>query len=155
MKLLSKKSLMTVFAALLVCGLVLPEASARGGGGGGGGSRASGGGGARASGGGGAAARTSISGDVNRNRNINADRHRDIDIDVDDRNDWVDDHPVGAAVAVAAVTSAVIGSTVYSIPPSCSVVVVNSVTYQQCGSVWYEPRYVDTSIQYVVVDAPH
>lgn len=146
MKLLSKKSLMTMFAALLVCGLVLPEASARGGGGGG----------ARASAGGGAAARTSISGDVNRNRNrnINADRHTDIDIDVDNRNDWVDDHPVAAAVAVAAVTSAVIGSTVYSIPSSCSVVVVDSVTYQQCGSDWYEPRYVDTSIQYVVVDAP-
>ena len=151
MKLLSKKSLMSLFAALLVCGLVLPEASARGGGGGG--ARASGGG-ARASGGGAAAARTSISGNVNSNRNINVDRNKNIDIDVDNRNDWVDDHPVGAAVAVAAVTSAVIGSTVYSIPPSCSVVVVNSVTYQQCGSVWYEPRYVDTSIQYVVVDAP-
>ena len=150
MKLLSKKSLMTVFAALLVCGLVLPEASARGGGGG---ARASGGG-ARASASGRAATRTSISGNVNSNRTINADRHRDIDIDVDDRNDWVDDHPVAAA-AVVARTSAAIGSTVYSIPPSCSVVVVDSVTYQQCGSVWYEPRYVDTSIQYVVVDAPH
>lgn len=148
MKLLGKKSLMTMFAALLVCGLVLPEASARGGG-----ARAAGGG-ARASVSGGAAARTSISGNVNSNRNINVDRNRDIDIDVDNRNDWVDDHPVGAAVAVAAVASAVIGSTVYSIPPSCSVVEVNSVTYQQCGSIWYEPRYVGTSIEYVVVDAP-
>lgn len=150
MKLLSKKSLMTMFAALLVCSLVLPEASARGGGG----ARAAGGSGARASVSGGAAARTSINGNVNSNRNINVDRNRDIDIDVDNRNDWVDDHPVGAAVAVAAVASAVIGSTVYSIPPSCSVVEVNSVTYQQCGSIWYEPRYVGTSIEYVVVDAP-
>ena len=52
-------------------------------------------------------------------------------------------------------TAAVIGSIVYSLPPSCSMVQIGGVTYQQCGSSWYQPRYVGTSVQYVVVDSPY
>jgi len=37
------------------------------------------------------------------------------------------------------------------LPPACNVVIVNSVTYQQCGSTWYQPQYVGSSVQYVVV----
>ncbi len=94
---------------------------------------------------------------VNRNTNINVDR--DIDIDVDHHggwNDW-DDHPFATAAAVTAgvaITSAVIGSIVYSVPPSCVTTVVNGVAYQQCGSTWYEPRYSGTTVQYVVINPP-
>jgi hypothetical protein len=87
---------------------------------------------------------------VNRNANVNVNRHNNIDIDVDHR--W--NHPVGTAMAVAA-TAAVVGSIVYSLPPSCRMVQVGGVTYQQCGSSWYQPRYVGTSVQYVVVTSPY
>ncbi|MFA9439082.1 hypothetical protein ACDA63_05540 [Uliginosibacterium sp. sgz301328] len=66
-------------------------------------------------------------------------------------------HPIAtAAVATAAVvtTAAVVGSIVHSLPPSCSVVSVNGITYQQCGSTWYQPQYAGTTVQYVVVNPP-
>jgi UDP-3-O-[3-hydroxymyristoyl] glucosamine N-acyltransferase len=85
---------------------------------------------------------------VNRNANVNVNRH--IDVDVDRR--W--NHPVGTAVAIGA-TAAVIGSIIYSLPPSCSTVQVGGVTYQQCGSTWYQPRYAGSSVQYVVVNSPY
>lgn len=94
--------------------------------------------------------------DANFNRNTNINRsanvnvNRDVDIDVDRR--W--NHPVGTAVAIGA-TAAAIGSIVYSLPPSCSTIQVNGVTYRQCGSSWYQPRYVGTSVQYVVVNSPY
>jgi hypothetical protein len=67
-------------------------------------------------------------------------------------NAWA--HPVAAGVAVAT-TAAVVGSIIYSLPPSCSTVSVNGFTYQQCGSTWYRPQYVGTSVQYVVVTSPY
>ena len=53
--------------------------------------------------------------------------------------------------ATAAITSAVIGSMVYSLPPQCQTVVVNGIGYSNCGGTWYQPQYVGTSVQYVVV----
>ncbi|MDH5833577.1 hypothetical protein [Luteimonas kalidii] len=95
---------------------------------------------------------------VDRNRNVN--RNVNVDVDIDDRgcchhDYW--DHPVATAAAVTAtvaVTSAVIGSIVYSVPPSCGTVVVNGIAYQQCGSTWYQPQYAGTTVQYVVVNPP-
>ncbi|WP_158497822.1 hypothetical protein [Pseudoxanthomonas suwonensis] len=52
-------------------------------------------------------------------------------------------------------TSALIGSVVYSLPPSCTVATFDNVTYQQCGDAWYRPQYVGTSVQYIVVDPPY
>ena len=111
-----------------------------------------------------ASANRNVNRDVNRNRNVNrdVDVHRDIDVDVDVHggccyHDHWDDHPVATAAAVTAavsVTAAAIGSIVYSIPPSCSQVVVNGIAYQQCGSTWYQPQYAGTTVQYVVVNAP-
>jgi hypothetical protein len=60
-----------------------------------------------------------------------------------------------AAVTAAAVTTAaVMGSIVHSLPPACTVTVVNGFTYQNCGGTWYQPQDVGTSVQYVVVTAP-
>ncbi|WP_322058145.1 DUF6515 family protein [Paraburkholderia sp. J63] len=70
---------------------------------------------------------------------------------------WYNDHPVATAAAVTTAvvgTAAVVGSIVHSLPPSCSSMIVNGVTYQQCGSTWYQPQYSGTTVQYVVVNAP-
>ncbi|WP_421567256.1 hypothetical protein [Stenotrophomonas sp. PD6] len=89
---------------------------------------------------------------VNRNVNVNVDYH-----DHDDHwNRW-DDHPVATAAAVTAgvaITSAVIGSIVNSVPPSCVTTVIDGMAYQQCGSTWYQPRYSGTTVQYVVINPP-
>jgi len=88
----------------------------------------------------------------NRNTNVNVNKNVDIDVDVDRRG-----NPIvrGMAIgATAAVTAAVIGSIVYTLPPSCTTVIVNGVTYQQCGSTWYQPQVVSGTTQYVVINAP-
>ncbi|MFC3550344.1 hypothetical protein ACFOLC_04890 [Lysobacter cavernae] len=68
------------------------------------------------------------------------------------------DHPWATAAAItttAAVTAAVIGSMVYSLPPSCTAVVVGNVTYEQCGSTWYQPQYSGSQVTYIVVNSPY
>jgi len=108
--------------------------------------------------------RTNVNRDVSRtnvnvNRNTRVDVDRDIDIDVDIDHDWDHDwdHPVATAAAVGAavaVTSAVVGSIVRSLPPNCQTVVVNGISYSQCGGAWYQPQYAGTTVQYVVVNPP-
>jgi len=90
-----------------------------------------------------------VNSNSNRNVNVNSNRHVDVDVDVDR-----DFHPVGTALAVGAtvaVTSAIIGSTVNALPPACVPVQVGNILYQQCGTTWYQPQYVGSSVQYVVV----
>jgi hypothetical protein len=141
---------------------------ARGGGGGdgGGGARASGaGGGARAAGGGGRGGRQSAQVDNSKAdartnnvrstsvNNVNVDR--DVNVNVEGHGGWDDDyHPGATAAAVTAgvaVTSAIVGSRVASVPPSCVPVNYGGMVYQQCGSTWYQPQ----GSQYVVVNPPH
>jgi hypothetical protein len=111
-----------------------------------------------------------VSGNVNRNvnanrnvdvnRNVNRDVNFDRDINVDRGYGWGDGccyHPVAratAATAAAVTTAAVVGSVVNSIPPSCSAVSVNGLTYQQCGSSWYQPEFSGSAVNYVVVNPP-
>ena len=66
-------------------------------------------------------------------------------------------HPVArtaAVVGTAAVTAAVVGSVVASLPPSCRSVMVGNVAYQQCGNTWYRPQYMGSAVNYVVVNPP-
>lgn len=65
---------------------------------------------------------------------------------------WYD--PVVAGVVVGTTTALVIGAVVNSVPANCVPVLVNGLTYQQCGSTWYQPQYVGTRLQYVVVPPP-
>ena len=77
-------------------------------------------------------------------------------MDVDHRHNSIG-RAVGTAAAVttaAVVTSAVVGSMVRTLPPACSVVIVNGLTYQQCGGAWYQPQYAGSSVTYVVVNPP-
>jgi hypothetical protein len=91
---------------------------------------------------------TNVNVNSNRNSNVNVNSNRHVDVDVDVDRGF---HPV-AAVATVAVTAAVIGSMTPSLPPSgCVPVMVGNVMYQQCGPTWYQPQYVGTSVQYVVV----
>ncbi|MFL5606735.1 MAG: hypothetical protein ACJ8AD_09840 [Gemmatimonadaceae bacterium] len=99
-------------------------------------------------------------GNINRG-NINVDRgdvgvSRPIYVnDADNRNYYGRGLVRGAAVATAAVvTAAAIGSIAYTLPSSCTMVVVGSVTYQECGSTWYRPQFTGTTTTYVVVSPP-
>ncbi|WP_415913963.1 hypothetical protein [Paraburkholderia sp. J76] len=93
---------------------------------------------------------------INANRNINVNRN----VNVDAHNNyhhggWDDDyHPIATAAAVTAtvaVTSAVVGSIVHSVPANCVPVNYGGMVYQQCGSTWYQPQ----GAQYVVVNPPY
>ncbi|WP_230293697.1 hypothetical protein [Croceicoccus sp. Ery5] len=95
--------------------------------------------------------------DVNINVNNSHDdhyNHYDDHHHHDHWDDWDDDwHPVATAAAIT-MTAAVIGSIVASIPPDCSTVIVNGISYSQCGNTWYQPQYYGSSVQYVVVNPP-
>jgi hypothetical protein len=60
----------------------------------------------------------------------------------------------GAAVG-AAITAAAIGSYVYSLPATCSQVIVNGIVYQNCGPNWYVPQFEGGHVVYQVVVNPN
>src|SRR5215510_15117879 len=159
------KLILASLAALVLASFAMApfaEAAAGGGRGGGGGARAG------ASGGGGGARQNA---QVNNSRadartnnvrstsvnNVNVERN--VNVDVEGHRGccggWDNDyHPVATAAAVTgavAVTSAVVGSIVRSVPPSCVPVNYGGMVYQQCGSTWYQPQ----GSQYVVVNPPY
>ena len=143
---------------------------ARAGGGGGahagGGSHAAGGG-ARAGGGGAKQVNNSNrdvrannvrSSSVNNVNNTNVNVNRNVNVNASGGccgGGWDNDyHPVATAAAVTAtvaVTSAVIGSMVRSVPANCVPVNYGGMVYQQCGSTWYQPQ----GSQYVVINPPY
>lgn len=69
-------------------------------------------------------------------------------------DDWY--HPWAAAAVVGATTATIlaIGTQVSAVPADCVSVVANGVAYQHCGPTWYQPRYVGSSLQYIVVTSP-
>jgi len=56
-----------------------------------------------------------------------------------------------AVTATVAVTSAVVGSMVRSVPTGCVPVNYGGMVYQQCGATWYVPQ----GGQYMVVAPPY
>lgn len=98
---------------------------------------------------------------VNVNSNTNVNVNRNVNVNVNHGGGYYGGccgyNPVATAVAVTAatmVTAAVVGSIVNTLPPSCSVMVVNGISYQQCGGSYYQPQYVGGGVQYVVVAHP-
>jgi hypothetical protein len=90
---------------------------------------------------------------INRNTNINV--NRDVNVYGGGGCCYHSGWGTAAAVATTAiVTAAVVGSMVNTLPPACSMVVVNGFTYQQCGSTWYQPQISGSSTTYIVVNAP-
>jgi hypothetical protein len=94
------------------------------------------------------------------NRKIDVDRAVDVNVDRRDGGYYgccYEPHPIATAATVTAAavtTAAVIGTTVTSVPPACSIVVVGAMSYQHCGSTWYQPQFVGSSVSYVVVSQP-
>ena len=94
---------------------------------------------------------------VNQNTNVKVNNNYNNNINVEVNNNGCCYNNVNnafVAVAAVAVTAAVIGSMVNTLPPACSMVVVNGITYQQCGSTWYQPQFVGGATTYVVIAAP-
>ena len=90
----------------------------------------------------------------NSNRNTNVRVNRNVNVNVNHRRGY-GYHPVARGVAIgatAAVTAAVVGSMIYSLPPNCVTVVRYGTSYRQCGNDWYEPRYSGNSVTYIVVN---
>lgn len=168
-----KLSIVCVTALILIASGWVTMAEARPGGGGG---RAAGGGhagGAHAGGGSGHGGRqinnshvdaranhvrSNSVNSVNTHRNVNVNSNRNVNVNVDNHGGccgWDNDyHPVATAAAVTAtvaVTSAVVGSMVRSVPPNCAPVNYGGMVYQQCGGTWYQPQ----GSQYVVVNPPY
>ena len=127
---------------------------------------------------GGSSTRTSVNGNANHNANVNSNKNvnaninhnvnanvnKNVNVNVN-KNVYVHGnayyggccyHTNTAAVvaATAIVTAAVIGSRVNTLPPACTVVIMNGLTYQQCGTTWYQPQFVGTTTTYLVVAAP-
>ena len=155
--------LVAPLVVLALSGLAM-DAAGRGGGGGGG--RGGGGGGGAHAGGGGGARNVQANNsraDVRTNNvrstsvnNVNVNRNVNVDVDRGCCNGgWDNDyHPVATAAAVTAtvaVTSAVVGSMVRTVPAGCVPVNYGGVVYQQCGSTWYQPQ----GSQFVVINPPY
>lgn len=147
------------------------EAAGRGGGGGGGGgARAGGGGGGGARGGAGGGGAHNVQANNNRAdartndvrstsvNNVNVNKNVNVNVEGHGgccNNGWDNDyHPVATAAAVTAtvaVTSAIVGSMVRTVPAGCVPVNYAGMVYQQCGSTWYQPQ----GGQYVVINPPY
>jgi len=142
-----------------------PAVDAAGRGGGGGGARAGGQGSGAHAGGGGARQNVQVNNsraDVRTNNvrstsvnNVNVNRDVNVNVDRGCCGGWDNDyHPVATAAAVGAtvaVTSAVVGSMVRSVPAGCVPVNYGGVVYQQCGGTWYQPQ----GTQFVVINPPY
>lgn len=100
---------------------------------------------------------------VNTNKNVNVNTNQNVNVNVN-KNVYVHSsssyyggsccyNPAPVAAAVVA-TAIVVGARVNTLPPACTVVYVNGLTYHHCGSAWYQPQFVGTSTTYVVVTAP-
>jgi hypothetical protein len=136
---------------------------AQGGGMGGGGMGGSAGHSVRASAptsiGGGNGAATGDRGNFSGNNTNIHGGNTNININGGDRGYGWDDHyhPIAAGVAIgatAAVTSAVVGSMLYTLPPACNPYPYASMTFYSCGGVYYQPQYQGSTVTYVVVDRP-
>ena len=106
---------------------------------------------------------SSVNSNINRNYNANVNKNVNVNVNKNvnvHNNSYYGGgccyHSNTAAVVAttAIVTAAVIGARVNTLPPACSVVIMNGLTYQHCGSTWYQPQFVGTSTTYVVVTAP-
>ena len=160
----SKLILAPLTVLVLASFAMAPVAEARGGGGGG-----RGGGGAYAGGGGNRQitnsnqdvrannVRSTSVNNVN-NRNVNVNANRNVNVNVDNNRGccnggWDNNyHPVATAAAVTAtvaVTSAVIGSMVRTVPANCVPVNYGGMIYQQCGSTWYQPQGSELSLIHI------
>jgi len=65
-------------------------------------------------------------------------------------------HDYAGSFVAGTVTGLAVGAIISaaSMPPSCTTVAVNNVSYRRCGSNWYQPYYVGTELQFQLVNPP-
>jgi hypothetical protein len=94
-------------------------------------------------------------GNVNRG-NVNVGN--DVNINIDNgygHHGGYYRNPVAAGIVIGAVAvtrAAVLGAYYYSLPPSCTIVYRNSISYHYCGSVYYQQTWSGNDVVYVVVN---
>ena len=150
--------------ALIMMGLLAGTADAD--------ARGSAGGGVRAaSAGGGRMAQSSVSGTNHAGRgsagnhsgnrintgdvNIGNDINVDIDGGFNHHGGGYYYHPIATGIAigaVAATTAAVLGASYYALPPGCTTVYRNGMSYYYCGTVYYQKSWYGDDVVYVVVN---
>jgi len=87
---------------------------------------------------------------VNVNRNKNTNRNVNVDIDVD-RRGRRRRGGVWTGVAVGVTAAIVVGTIVSTLPTGCTTIIQNGISYQQCGTVRYQPQYSGNNVTYIVV----
>ncbi|NOQ64741.1 MAG: hypothetical protein GQ582_09545 [Methyloprofundus sp.] len=99
---------------------------------------------------------------VNRNVNVNSNRNTNVNVNVNRHGGYYGGrrnyHPVATGLAIgaaAAVTSAIIGSIIYTLPTGCTTVIRVGISYRQCGNTWYQPQYAGNDVTYVVINQPY
>ena len=103
---------------------------------------------------------------VNRNVNVNQNVNVNRDVNVNTNRNYYGggyggaccyNSGIGTAAAITAAavgTAMVVGAIVNTLPPSCTAIAANGVTYQKCGSTYYQPQFSGGNTTYVVVNAP-
>ena len=96
---------------------------------------------------------------VNVNRNTNVNVNRNVNVNVNNRGYYggccYNNGPsVAGVIAASVATAVVVGAMVASLPPSCTTIIANGITYQNCGGTYYQPQYSGGNVQYVVVVRP-
>ena len=89
--------------------------------------------------------------DMNRNVNRNVNINRNVNVDVDRRWGY---GGVGVGAAVAVGTAVAVGAIVSTLPPNCTTIVANGVSYRNCGGTFYVPSYDGPNVVYEVVNPP-
>ena len=91
---------------------------------------------------------------VNRNTNVNVNRNVNVNVNVNHGYYGGVYYNNGPSVAAVVATAIVVGAIVNSLPPSCTTIMTNGITYHNCGGAYYQPRYQGSSVTYVVVSHP-
>ena len=97
---------------------------------------------------------------INNSGNVRVGGNNNVNIDIDnDRHGCCyhgnNYHPILTGVAIGAVavtTSAIVGSYYRTLPPSCTTVIRNGMTYSYCGNVYYQQTWSGDDVVYVVVN---
>ena len=101
---------------------------------------------------------TNVNTNTNVNRNTNVNVNRNVNVNVNTHGGYYGGYhngpTVAGVVAATIVTAAVIGAIVSTLPPSCTTLIANGITYQNCGGTYYQPQYRGSSVTYVVVAHP-
>ena len=97
---------------------------------------------------------------VNRNTNVNVNRNTNVNVNVNNNRGYYgggyyhSGPSVGGVIAATVATAIVVGAIVNSLPPNCTTLMLNGLTYQNCGGTYYQPQYQGSSVTYVVVNHP-